>query len=54
MSVIQTCLTINITSEPFQAVIFGEKTKLKKQKNGKIIAHYDSLEELVDDGWMLD
>lgn len=32
---------------------FG-KDRVDKTENGEIIAHYDSLEELVDDGWMLD
>lgn len=25
-----------------------------KKENGEIIAHYESLEDLVDDGWILD
>lgn len=33
---------------------FLGEDKVEKTENGKIIAHYDSLEELVDDGWMLD
>ena len=33
---------------------FWGEDKVEKTENGKIIAHYDSLEELVDDGWMLD
>ena len=33
---------------------FWGKDKVEKTENGKIIAHYNSLEELVDDGWMLD
>ena len=28
--------------------------RFEKMENGEIIAHYDSLEDLVEDGWMLD
>lgn len=27
---------------------------LDKTENGEVIAHYESMEELVDDGWILD
>ena len=33
---------------------FLGKDKVDKTENGEIVAHYSSLEELVDDGWMLD
>ena len=33
---------------------FLGKDRVDKTENGEIIAHYNSLEELVDDGWMLD
>lgn len=33
---------------------FLGKDKVDKTENGEIVAHYSSLEELVDDGWVLD
>lgn len=33
---------------------FLGKDKVDKTENGEIVAHYSSLEELVDDGWTLD
>lgn len=37
-------------------VVFLSETddSFEKKESGKIIAHYDSLEALVEDGWMLD
>ena len=32
----------------------GDDDRYEKLENGEIIAHYDSLEELVEDGWALD
>ena len=28
--------------------------RFEKMENGKIIAHYESMEELVENGWVLD
>ena len=36
------------------AVDFFSKDNFDKKENGEIIAHYDSLEDLVADGWRLD
>ncbi len=33
---------------------FFSKDNFEKRENGEIIAHYDSLEDLVEDGWRLD
>ncbi len=32
----------------------NDDNNYEKLENGEIIAHYDSLEELVEDGWKLD
>ena len=44
--------TYNIRAIPSSD--FWGKDKVEQRENGEIIAHYDNLEELVDDGWMLD
>ena len=33
---------------------FLSSDNYEKKENGKIIAHYESLEDLVNDGWVLD
>ena len=35
-------------------VDFFSKDSFEKKENGRIIAHYESLEDLVEDGWRLD
>ena len=44
----------NIRVVPFDVFFSKDDEGYEKKENGEIIAHYDSLEELVADGWRLD
>ena len=44
----------NIRVVPRDVFFSKDDDSDQKKENGEIIAHYDSLEDLVEDGWMLD
>ena len=44
----------NIRVIPMDDFLSEGDDHFDKTENGKIIAHYDSLEDLVADGWILD
>ena len=44
----------NIRVIPRDIFLSNDDDSYQKKENGEIIAHYDSLEDLVEDGWMLD
>ena len=44
----------NIRVIPTSVFFSKSDDQFEKMENGKIIAHYDSLKDLVEDGWMLD
>lgn len=44
----------NIRIIPTEVFLSKSDDSYEKKENGEIIAHYDSLEDLVEDGWMLD
>lgn len=43
-----------IRAIPFKDFFSQDDESYEKKENGEIIAHYDSLEDLVEDGWVLD
>lgn len=45
---------INIRVIPVEDFLLTGKEQYEKTENGEIIAHYESLEDLVNDGWKLD
>ena len=44
----------NIRVIPRDVFLSNDDGSYEKKENGEVIAHYDSLEDLVEDGWMLD
>lgn len=44
----------NIRIIPTEVFLSESDDDFEKKENGEIIAHYESLEALVEDGWMLD
>lgn len=44
----------NIRIIPVGVFMSNDEYQYDKMEKGEIIAHYESIEELVDDGWVLD
>lgn len=44
----------NIRVIPLDAFLSEDDDRYEKTENGTIIAHYESMEELIEDGWELD
>jgi hypothetical protein len=44
----------NIRVIPSEEFFSQDGESYEKKENSEIIAHYDSLEDLVEDGWVLD